>query len=495
MPKPSALFKSFEEMGQSDRAMWKMAARIGWAKKCAAVKDILGWGAACFPDKFTLPFCMPFHSWLVKIRQELLTGTEGPRNHAKTIISCFLIPIFQSLEEPLSFRHYLNVQATGTKADTVNLSIRHELEYNPIIREIYGDQVGREKWGNSQFVMKNGVIFSAVGAGQSIRGLNYNNIRPQNIRVDDLFDKDHISNLEATRKMNDWFLGDLYPARDKSWPARIHVTGTAINNYDLLEKMKKMEGVTFKTFQSRDEVKHTVLWPELNTWEQLEHERTNIMGSLLFAREMQNERRDETTAIIKYSWLYPTDGRPSWEFEPADLKFDKDHVIEAIMLLCDPSIGEKIQNDYTGCTVIIKTRFTEGNGNRFYIMRVEREQVSLYKRVKLLSDIAAEQAPDRQVSEVRIESIAGFKDFTAEVRRKTNLPVKEIDVVKDKIANLENKSVHFESRRVFLNKHIDPKLKERLVYELTTNYPDHDDMRDSALLGLDPAPTGWNFVG
>ena len=488
---------TFADLDEGDRWVLRRAARLEWAEECAKQKDVLGWGAALFPDKFTLEFCPDFHGYLVQIRRELLTGTEGPRNHAKTNIDCFLIPIFQGLVEPEDFRHYLNVQSTGKKSDAINISIRHEIEGNDLLKEIYGDQIGKGKWTDSEFVLKNGVCFSAIGAGQSIRGIQSDNKRPDFINVDDLFDREHINNLEATQKMCEWFWGDLYPARDKAWPACVHVTGTAINNYDLLEKMKKMKDVVFKSFKAMDEKSDWVLWPELNSREQLERDRIN-MGSLIFAREMQNERRDETTAIIKRSWLYPTDGSPDWEYDPSELKFGKDLILISVLLLCDPSIGEKVQNDYTGCGIIYQARYAdakEGDGDHWFIHAVYNEHLSLDKRIKLLQNIATEQPSERKVTQCRIESIAGFKDFTEEVRRRTNLPVKEIDHVKDKISNLENKSHFFENRKIKLNRLIDPKLKDQLVYQLTTNYPQHDDLRDMTLLALDANPGSWSFVG
>lgn len=99
-----------------------------------------------------------------------------------------------------------------------------------------------------------------------------------------------------------------------------------------------------------------------------------------------------------------------------------------------------------------------------------------------------------KVTQANIEGIAGFKDFVAEVRRRTNLPVREIDWVKDKITNLENKSHYFENGKVKLNKHIDPKLKDVLKYQLTTNHPQHDDLRDAVLLCLEDGSGLWNFV-
>lgn len=480
------------DLDDRDRWMLRRAARLEWAVACAEKKDILGWGMALFPEKFTLEYCKEFHGYLVSIRHDLLTGTEGPRNHAKTIIGCFLIPIFQGIVEPESFRHYLNVQATGTKAAAINISIRREIEYNEMIRELYGDLIGKDKWTDGEFILSNGVCYSAVGAGQSIRGLQSNNKRPDFINADDLYDRDHITNLELTEKMNQWFWSDLYPARDKSWPARVHVTGTAINNYDQLEKMKKMEGVKFRSFKAIND-DESILWPELNSREQLEQDRIN-MGSLIFAREMLNERRDETTAIIKHSWLYPSDGSKGWEYDPAELRFDKHHILVATIMNCDPSIGEKVQNDFTAVALIYRAKYEDGNGDFWYIHALWNEQLTLDKRIKLLQDVAAQQPQNRQVSQVRIESIAGFKDFTAEVKRRTNLPVQEIDYVKDKIANLENKSHFFENRKVKLNRLIDPKLKDMLTFQLTTNYPEHDDVRDAVLLALESTGGQWGFV-
>ena len=56
--------------------------------------DILSWGKYYFPDKFTLPFCRELHDYLIEISENPFTVTLAPRGHAKTTISCFLIPLF-----------------------------------------------------------------------------------------------------------------------------------------------------------------------------------------------------------------------------------------------------------------------------------------------------------------------------------------------------------------------------------------------------------------
>ncbi len=277
-------------------------AQIAFARRAAERKDILGWGEALFPEKFSLPYCYELHDYFVDIRSEEFTNTEAPRYHSKTTIKCFLIPIFQALEEPETFRHYLNVQATDDKALEVNRSIKIELETNELIREMYGDQVG-DRWTDQRFVTTKGVVFSAVGAGKSIRGINYRNVRPDYIIVDDLYDEDDIYSPTATKKKNNWFWSSLYPCRSRTRKTAVHVQGTAINNDDLLEELKKKPGVKSRSFRAvKDWEKKIILWPtELNTFEKI-HNDSILMGPIIFAREMQNERLDDATTILKRNY-------------------------------------------------------------------------------------------------------------------------------------------------------------------------------------------------
>jgi hypothetical protein len=450
-------------------------ARIELARRAAKRGDVLEWGKYLFPDKFPLPFCSELHGYFVEVMEEEFTDTEAPRNHAKTTIRCFLIPLFLALNKPKLFRHYLNVQATLLKGMSVNTSIKEEIERNEELRELYGDMTG-DKWNEQQFILKNGVIFTTIGAGQSIRGINYRNVRPDYIIVDDLYDEEDINNPDSTLKKNAWFWGSLYPARAKSRRCSIHVQGTAINGEDLLEALKKNARWKSRTFRAvKDWETKDVLWPELNTFESLMADKYD-MGTVIFERELQNERRDETSAIVKSSWL------KDWEYDPEKLKFDEHHFMEELLLGCDPSIGQKSENDYTGISLVIKAGWDDGDGNVYYIKALWNEHLSMDARVLLLKEINQEHP---ELSQANIEGIAGFKDFVAEVRRRTNVPVNEVDSVKDKISTLENKSHFFENKKVKINKNIDPKLKDMLKYQLTTNHPKHDDLRDSVLLTLD----------
>ena len=475
------------------RARLNFDARVEAAKYFAKQKDVLRWGWILFPEKFPLPFCKPLHTHLIKTRMKEFSCTEAPRNHSKTTIECFLIPIFQALEEPHIFKHYLNVQATGDKALDINRSIKFEFEMNETIKAIYGDQMGNDRWTEGQFVTKNGVVFSAIGAGQSIRGLNYRNIRPDYIIVDDLYDEEDIENLESTRKKTRWFWGSLYPARAKSRRCSIHVQGTAINSKDILEELKTKERWNSRTFSAEDG-NGNVLWPELNTLESLEADKID-MGLIIYNREMMNIRRDDAESIIKQAYL------AQWEFDPVDLYHElaigKTRILNAVIIGNDPSIGKESEkkSDFTGTSLIYETRWADGSGGtEYWIMGLWNEKISLVKRIEQLEQIAGAQPKGFEVTRVNIEAIAGFNDYAEEVIRKTNLPVNRIDWVKDKITTLVNKSKFFENGKVHLNRGIDKTLKDMLCFQLTVNKPDHDDLRDGVLLAIDSQTVNWSFV-
>jgi predicted phage terminase large subunit-like protein len=184
-------------------------------------------------------------------------------------------------------------------------AIKIELESNEPLREMYGDQVG-DRWTDQRFVTVKGVIFSAIGAGKSIRGINYRNVRPDYVIVDDLYDEEDIYSPNATKKKNNWFWSSLYPCRSRTRKTSIHVQGTAINNDDILAELAKRSDVTSRSFKAvKDWEKGTILWPtETNTFESLKRDKAR-MGPIIFAREMQNERMDESTVILKRDqWRY-----------------------------------------------------------------------------------------------------------------------------------------------------------------------------------------------
>ena len=476
-------------MTPEQRAEVSIQARLELARRAAKEKDILTWGWCMFPHKFSVPFCQALHGYFVSIRNLEFTSTEAPRGSAKTTIKCFLIPIFQALEEPETFRHYLNVQATEEKALPVNRSIKNELETNDLLRRAYGDVSG-ERWTDGQFVLKSGVVFSCIGAGQSVRGVNYNNVRPDYIIVDDLYDEEDINRSESTKTKNAWFWGSLYPALIQHGRKSMHVQGTAINKVDLLEELKGKPDVVSKSFKTViDFDRKELLWPEQKTFDQVMKDMRN-MPLVIWEREYQNIRRDDASSIIKLAWL------SSWEYDPVEFYRgirNGVNFVSGVKIGNDPSIGKKTENDFTATALVIATTTPDG-GQDFWIEALREEKASMQGRIDTLKEVVSLVRPDAGQPTINVEGIAGFNDYADEVARRVLVPVNRITRVLDKITNLENKSVHFQNGRVHINKNIPVELKNRLIEQLTNNYPPHDDLRDAVFLTLDATVNIWDHI-
>lgn len=449
-------------MNKSELKSYQFAIKKQLALQCAKEGDVLGWAKRVFPEKTTSPFCQEMHQYFVDVMYEPLSATLAPRSHGKTMIGSTIIMMFIALNHPDRFLHFLNVQSTSSKATNVNISIKNELETNPMILSMYGDQVTKEKWTEKQFEMKNGVVFSSVGAGESMRGINWKGKRPDYIVVDDIYDDSDRKSRSALLKKEDWFWSALYPARDQlNLNSVVRVQGTAMTREDIYHKAEKNNNFKFKRFKSL--TGKIPLWHEAFTYEQLMKEKQNI-GSIKFAREMQNEIVDDESSIIKSPWI---------EFYNT---FQTNRTFKVIGAI-DPSIGARVENDYTGIAITYHQKI---NREEWYIRDVVQEHLTLEARLNKLKALDNIYHFDL----LYIEAISGFKDFAEYVRRNSNLPVREIVSKKDKLEELEMISSKFENGAVKIYDGLDEGIKSELIYQLTNNHPEHDDIRDAVVQTL-----------
>jgi hypothetical protein len=484
-------------------------ARAEKAKRCAARKDVLGWLRAVSPRTYHLPPC-ELHEYQVATRHEAESGLEAPRYHAKTAIGCAGIPLYQACEEPELYDYVLNVQANEKKALALNMGIKLEFEQNPVLRRLYGDLTGRDKWTDSLFVLRSGVAFQAATTGQSLKGTNYRLRRPNYVLLDDAYDDSHIRNPEATQGVNDWVESTLEPMLANDRPSIWRWQGTAVNDVDgmkRLEEKSRVPGSTtkfrrfcaFGEFRSEDGGQTqkwfdtpTVLWPQLRSYAGWKAKQLAPgVNQTIFNREHLNVRGGDSEAVVHEEWL----NVPGWEYDgDVEFRFGVDHVLLAITICCDPSVGKKQENDPTGFAVILKTQRTDGkNLPVYWIDALRNERLSPQKRIDQMKDwirLYRARFPQANSFEVRIETVAGFMDFGDQASSQLDAPVTCLPQATDKLAHLESKAILLQNRRVRLNKHIDGILKTTLKHQVTTNYPTNDDLRDALLIGLDPSDTG-----
>ena len=244
-----------------------------------------------------------------------------------------------------------------------------------------------------------------------------------------------------------------------------------------MEELKKKPRWVSKTFKGViDQEKGIILWRELD-----DAARADLfadfedMPTVIFNREVQNERRDDAESIVKKAWLK--------EWRVSEESFMDSRELVRVDAGCDPSVGATLLADYTGIVnVVVARQKDQPEGIHDYlIVAAENAHLSLNKRVDAVQRVAT--GGGHAATLVHVEAIA-FADFAGEVKRRTNLRVNDVKQVKDKITNLENKSGYFESRRVFVSDKLDPKLVAALEHQLTTNFPKNDDLRDALLLVL-----------
>jgi hypothetical protein len=115
-------------------------------------------------------------------------------------------------------------------------AIKHELESNEAIIELFGNQVG-PTWSADVIILSNGARIQAFGARQSLRGAKTKqNDRPDLAVVDDLEDEDMIATEAARQKTRRWFDGSLIPALVPD--GKIRMVGTPLHPKSLLEEKR-----------------------------------------------------------------------------------------------------------------------------------------------------------------------------------------------------------------------------------------------------------------
>lgn len=107
-----------------------------------------------------------------------------------------------------AFNHLLYAGPSETRASEHLEAIRSYLESNDTITLAYGDQKGHP-WSNTRAVTKQKRAMTAIGVGQSIRGIKYLTHKPDLVIVDDFEDEDNVLTPEGRKKMLRWFLRTL----------------------------------------------------------------------------------------------------------------------------------------------------------------------------------------------------------------------------------------------------------------------------------------------
>lgn len=160
----------------------------------------------------------------------------------------------------------------------------------------------------------------AKGSEQKLRGLNWNNLRPDLIIGDDMENDEIVMNKERREKFRRWFTGALLPCKDKDGVIRL--IGTILHMDSLLSNYTPKEGnprcprttlciksdprsqVLSAKYKAHPSVSDfsSVLWPDYKNADWLKYElqtyKEQGLGDM-YAQEYLNQPLDDSNALFR----------------------------------------------------------------------------------------------------------------------------------------------------------------------------------------------------
>jgi len=258
-----------------------------------------------FPDRFTLPFS-PLH----KIIEELIdddscqkVAIAAPRGFGKTSLVNLALPGKKILFR--SKKYIVPISNTATQATLQSENLKRELLTNAMIAKLFGPIKGTD-WTKDMWVTSSGVAVMPRGAGQQVRGILYNNDRPDLIICDDLEDSEAVRSEDQRKKLKEWFFADVLGSIDKSkrdW--KVIVIGTILHEDSLLENLlNDKEWKTIRLSICDDDYRSS--WPEQISDEGVKAlvQQYREQGLLdTFAREYRNLPVSKEDATFKQEYF------------------------------------------------------------------------------------------------------------------------------------------------------------------------------------------------
>ena len=280
---------------------------------------------------------------------------EWARGHAKSTHISLLIPIWLMVQEARTIHVMVLVSKSEDSADRLLSDLQCELQYNTLLRADFGIEIDEGSWSIGEFKTKDGMLFMALGRGQSPRGIKNRGQRPDYIVIDDIDDDEMVRNPSRISTAFDWCLSALLGAMDMG-RGRFVLVGNRIGKDSILSR-----------FAERPETHHTVVnaldasgepsWKEKYSREEIQQLRT-YMGERRFQKEYMNNPINEGAVFLRKHIRY---GRmlPLKEYR-------------TLICYTDPSFKASATNDFKATMLVGKTRT-----GAYHVLKAYADQTSV----------------------------------------------------------------------------------------------------------------------
>lgn len=134
------------------------------------------------------------------------------------------------------FRNFIIVGESATRACERLAAIKHELDFNEHIFQLFGNLHG-PVWNEDKIQLTNGAVIQAFGRGQSLRGTKHDDVRPDGCLIDDIEDEESVNTPDGRDKALQWVMRTLLPALDPR--AKVRMLANMLDPDCLAVRLKK----------------------------------------------------------------------------------------------------------------------------------------------------------------------------------------------------------------------------------------------------------------
>ena len=262
--------------------------------------------------------------WELCSSKNNLVAIAAPRSHGKSTAITHAYTLAAMLFRDRKFA--VIVSDTETQAVNFLNDIKEELRNNEDLIELFGIKKFIKDTETDIIVEFNdGYSFRILvrGAEQRVRGLKWNQIRPDLIVCDDLEGDEQVLNKDRREKFRRWFFGALLPCMSRTGICR--VVGTILHLDSLLNRLmpedsekttvieplksyslNKRATWTSVRYRAHDDSFDHILWPTRWSKDALQKERQRYLDQGIpevYSQEYLNYPVDESTSYFQRDYF------------------------------------------------------------------------------------------------------------------------------------------------------------------------------------------------
>lgn len=361
-------------------------------------------------------------------------------------------------------KNVLMVSNSQDNAERLLMPFKLVYEHNKRIINDYGIQVTNGSWTGSEFIIRSGCAYRALGAGQSPRGTRFENLRVDEMIIDDIDTDEECRNEKIVNDKFKWIQEALIPTISISGNYSIIVNGNIIAKHCCVTLLSKLaHHVDVVNIRDKD---GNSTWPQKNS----EADIDAILSLISYASAQKEYFNNPLSVGSVFKEMAYKPARPLSEYR---------------YLVCytDPSFKDSKKNDFKATVLVGRFR------DEFHVIKAFVDQTSTAKMIEWHYDIDAfvkNRVPVYYYMEANFMQDTLLREFYTEgAKRKRVIPIKGDERKKlDKFTRIESLLEPLNRNgKLFLNsaeaenKHMQ-RLEEQFV-ALEPGSKAHDDAPDA----------------